>query len=175
MLNITKILSTDFDDIKRRIVKVLRKGNSDVQTSMEATPFGIDSNPLKDMIAIYGPTEEKGKTVIIGYVQKDKLAEIGETRLFSTDADGAEQFFIWLKNDGTAEIGGTDYHMVRYEKMEEAFNELKSDFNQLVSIFNSHTHVGVIAGFAVSGVSTTTGTSSTADITPAKIDEIKCL
>lgn len=174
MLNITKILSTDFDDIKRRIIKVLRKGNSDVQTSMEASPFGIDSNPLKDMIAIYGPTEEKGKTVIIGYVQKDKLADIGETRLFSTDADGAEQFFIWLKNDGTAEIGGTDYHMVRYEKLEEAFNELKSDFNNFITAYNTHTHIGVTVGLGSTSF-TTPGTQSAADITPAKISEIKCL
>ena len=175
MLNLTKILSTDFDDLARRLVKVLRKGKSDVQTPMEAAPFGIDSNPLKDMIAVYGPTEEKGKTVIIGYLNKNQQADVGETRLFSTDADGALKFYAWLKNDGTMEIGGADYHMVRYEQLETAFNELKADFNALVTTFNSHTHLGVIAGFATSGTTTASGTASDADITPAKIDEIKCL
>lgn len=173
-MNLSKILSTSFDDLQRRIVKVLRKGKSDVQTAMEAAPFGIDSNPLKDMIAVYAPTEEKGKTVIIGYLNKNQLADVGETRLFSTDSDGTLKFYAWLKNDGTMEIGGNDYHMVRYEKLAEAFNELKQDFNDHITAYNSHTHTGVMVGLGSTSF-TTPGTPSVADITPAKIDEIKCL
>jgi hypothetical protein len=175
MLNITKIISTSFDDIQRRLVKVLRKGNKDIQTPLEASPFGIDSNPLKDMIAVYGPTEEKGKTVIIGYIDKNKLADIGETRLYSTDSDGNLKFYTWLKNDGTMEIGGNTKHMVRYEELETAFNQLKADFNAHITKYNAHIHLGVIAGFATSGIPTVTDTASSADISPAKIDEIKTL
>lgn len=174
-MNLTKILSTSLDDLQRRIVKVLRNGKSDVQTAMEAAPFGIDSNPLKDMIAVYAPTAEKGKTVIIGYLNKNQLADVGETRLFSTDSNGAEQFYVWLKNNGTAEIGGNAYHMVRYEKLAEAFNQLKSDFNNHITAYNIHNHMGVTPGLGNSSIVNVTGTQSTADITPAKIDEIKCL
>lgn len=175
MLNITKILSTSFDDIQRRLIKVLRKGNSDIQTPFEASPFGIDSNPLKDMIAVYGPTEEKGKTVIIGYIDKNKLADIGETRLYSTDSDGNLRFYTWLKNDGTMEIGGNTKHMVRYEELETAFNQLKTDFNTFITNYNSHVHTGVTVGGSSTSFTVTPGVSSSADISPAKIDEIKTL
>jgi hypothetical protein len=73
------------------------------------------------------------------------------------------------------EIGGDAYNMVRYQELETAFNQLKSDLNNFISIFNAHTHAGVTTGGGTSGVTATSGTSSSADITPAKIDEIKCL
>lgn len=173
MLNITKVISTSFDDLQRRIIKVLRKGKSDVQTPMEAAPFGIDSNPIKDMIAVYGQTEEKGKTVIIGYIDKNKLAASGETRLYSTDNNGGLKTYVWLKNDGTMEIGGNTKHMVRYEELQTAFNQLKQDLNTFITIFNSHTHTGVTIGVGSTSTTTTPGTTSSADISPAKIDNIK--
>lgn len=174
-MNLVKINSSDFDSVKRRILKFLRLGKSDVQTSMEAGPYGMDSNPVKDMIAVYAPTGEKGKTVIIGYLNKNQLAEVGEMRTYSTDSNGALKFYIWQKNDGTCEIGGDDDNMVRYSKLEEAFNELKTDFNNLVTVYNSHTHTGVTAGPGSTGTTPAAGQSSSADITPAKIDEIKTL
>jgi len=173
MLNITKVISTSFDDLQRRFIKVLRKGKSDVQTPMEASPFGIDSNPIKDMIAVYGQTEEKGKTVIIGYIDKNKLAASGETRLYSIDNNGNLKTYVWLKNDGTMEIGGNTKHMVRYEELQTAFNQLKQDLNTFITIFNSHTHTGVTIGVGSTSTTTTPGTSSSADISPAKIDNIK--
>lgn len=173
MLNITKVISTSFDDLQRRIIKVLRKGKSDVQTPIEASPFGIDSNPIKDMIAVYGQTEEKGKTVIIGYIDKNKLAASGETRLYSIDNNGNLKTYVWLKNDGTMEIGGNTKHMVRYEELQTAFNQLKQDLNTFITIFNSHTHTGVTIGVGSTSTTTTPGTSSSADISPAKIDNIK--
>lgn len=173
MLNITKVISTSFDDLQRRFIKVLRKGKSDVQTPIEASPFGIDSNPIKDMIAVYGQTEEKGKTVIIGYIDKNKLAASGETRLYSIDNNGNLKTYVWLKNDGTMEIGGNTKHMVRYEELQTAFNQLKQDLNTFITIFNSHTHTGVTIGVGSTSTTTTPGTSSSADISPAKIDNIK--
>ena len=164
MLNITKVISTSFDDLRRRFIKVLRKGKSDVQTPMEAAPFGIDSNPIKDMIAVYGQTEEKGKTVIIGYVDKNKLAASGETRLYSTDNNGGLKTYVWLKNDGTMEIGGNTKHMVRYEELNTALQNFKT----LMQTELGKIQTGIIAG----GGSYTPG-SLTIDVSPAKIDNIK--
>lgn len=164
MLNITKVISTSFDDLQRRIIKVLRKGKSDVQTPMEAVPFGIDSNPIKDMIAVYGQTEEKGKTVIIGYIDKNKLAASGETRLYSTDNNGSLKTYVWLKNDGTMEIGGNTKHMVRYEELNTALQNFKT----LMQTELGKIQTGIIAG----GGSYTPG-SLTIDVSPAKIDNIK--
>lgn len=166
MLNITKILSTELDDVKRRLIKVLRKGKSDVQTPFEASPFGIDSNPLKDMIAVYGATEEKGKSVIIGYIDKKKVAATGETRLFSTDDEGNLKFYLWLKNDGTMQIGGTSDNAVRYQKLDDGLQQFKDDIQAQLAL--------IATGIAAAGGSYSPGVLNV-DISQSKIEEVKTL
>jgi hypothetical protein len=168
MIWLVKTISTEFDNLKRRVVKVLRSGKSDVQTAFEAAPFGIDSNPLKDMIALYAPTTEKGKTVIIGYLRASQLkAAIGETRLYSTDGNGTEKTFLWLKNDGTIEVGGSTDFMVRYSKLEEAFNDLKDKWNTFANAYSP-------GGPSTQGAPIS-ATASNADISQCKIEQIKTL
>lgn len=177
MNTLVKTISTELDNLQRRIIKFLRFGNSDVQTSFQAGPYGVDSNPVKDVIAIYAPTSEKGKTVIIGYINKNQLAKVGEHRIFSTDAEGNEATYLYLKDDGTMEIGGASDWMVRFSELEAAFNEFLDDYN-------NHTHPGVIVAVTggsgapavgTPGNTATTDTPSTADISGAKIEEIKTL
>ena len=48
-----------------RILKVFQFG---AKTARESMPFGIDSVPLSDMIAIFGSTSENGDNVIVGYI-----------------------------------------------------------------------------------------------------------
>lgn len=175
MLNFVKVISSEKDSLARRVVKFLRFGNSDVQTSVEAAPHGIDSVPIKDLVAVYGKTASSGKTVVIGYLNKDRLAEIGETRFYSTNEQGQLQTYVWLKNDATIEIGGDTDNMVRFSELKTAFDQLKSDFNSFVSTtFNVHTHVSASPG-SPTATPVPTGTTSTANIDPAKIDEIKTL
>ena len=154
----TRVLLTSFDSALRRVVKVLRLGSSDAKTAKEILPFGFDSNPLKDMIAIYAETSSKGGNVIIGYLNKNQLAQVGESRMFSTDADGNLKISIWCKADGTAEIGGNTNHLAQFEALQTAFNQLRSDFN-------THTH---------SSNGTPPVIQSTADISPAEITQLKC-
>lgn len=158
-----------------RVIKVRCLGRDDIRTADEAAPFGIDSSPVKDMIAIYAPTVDKSEPVIVGYLNAEQLAQPGEVRIYSTNESGAMKTYAWLKADGTMEIGGDADHMVRYSELETAFNQLKSDFNDLVTKFNSHVHSGVTTGGGSSGPTATPGTSSSADISPAKITEIKTL
>jgi hypothetical protein len=159
------------------LTKILRFGKSDVQTPFQALPHGIDSNPVKDMIAVYSETTEKGKPVVIGYLNRDQLAEVGGTRLYSTDSDGSAQFAIYLRADGTCEVGGDSDNMVRYSELETAFNQLQSDFDSFVNTYNTHIHdvPQAPSGTLPSAPTTSTGSASTADISPAKIDEIKTL
>lgn len=169
-----KVISTEIDELGRRIVKFFRLGR-DTRTDEEAAPYGIDSNPIKDMIAIHVETGEKGKSAIVGYINKNQLAATGETRIYSTDANGLLKTFIWLKNNGEMEVGGNVDFMVRFSGLAEAFNELKDDHNKLVAAFNSHVHV------ANNTIATPTPDpripvdDSNADITGAKITEIKTL
>jgi len=177
MLNLVKTISSEIDSLKRRIVKVLRLGQNDVQTSLEAGPFGVDSNPIPDLIAIYAPTEEKGKTVIIGYINRNQIADVGEHRIFSTDAAGDVVMFLHLKNDGIAEFGGNADFMVRYNELETAFNSLKSSTNDMITEWNTFAAAYIPGSPTVQGFPATvsTVTAASADITPAKIDEIKTL
>jgi hypothetical protein len=175
---VTKVISTSFDSFKRRAAQVLRFGKSDAVTALEANAYGVDSNPVKDMIAIYAQTELNGKPVILGYVNKNQQANVGELRIYSTDASGNQKTYIWLTNTGIIQLGGTADYAVRYGALQTAFNQLKNDFNALVNVFNSHVHAGT---FAVSGSSATgtvlatvtPGSGSSADIAPAKISTIQ--
>lgn len=152
---------------------------SSITDSLQMLPWGVDSVPVvpKDVFthltAVYVPTTVDGESAIGGYylVPAYTLAQPGEMRLFSTDANGTLSQYVWLKNNGTMEIGGDDDWMVRYSKLEEAFNELKGKFNDLVSAFNSHQHKDSLN--APTTTNTHPGTASAADITQAKIVEIK--
>ncbi len=174
-MDIVKTISTDFDNVKRRIVKALRFGKDDTRTAKEAAPYGTDSNPIKGMYAVYAQTSNKKDRVIVGYLNKNQLAEIGEHRTYSTDEDGALKFWVWLKNDGTLELGGNENHLARFEELKTGFDQLVDDHNALLQEFKVHTHPGVTVGAGVTGVPVSTSTPSTASIDDSKIDEIKTL
>lgn len=152
-----------------RIAKVVQFG---AKTADVVSSFGDDSAPLKDMTAIYAGTSEVGDNIIIGYINKNQIAADGEKRIFSLKEDGSLSFSIHLKNDGTCEIGGNDDYAVRYSKLEEAFNELRTDLNNLVTAYNGHTHVSASPG-SPNSPTPTQGQASTADITPSRVDNVK--
>lgn len=177
---IVTTISTEIDKLKRRVVKVLRMGKSDVQTAIEISPAGTDSVPLKDLVAVYAPTNQNGKTVILGYLVKNKKAAAGEYRTFALDENGEEVFYTWMKKNGTMEIGGDGNFAVRFNELKTEFNALKSDFNSLVSTFNAHTHSvpGITSGPSATNSLVPTGTPvnpNTSDIDNAKNDKIKTI
>lgn len=161
---LTRVISTTLDSVSRRITKIRTLGKS-VETGIESSPYGVDSNPIAGMVAVYAETSDKGKQVIVGYINRNQLAAVGEHRTYSTDSNGVLKFYIWQKNDGTCEIGGNTKHMTRFEELETGFNQLKSDFN-------SHVHPGVTTGPGVTGA---IAVPSTASITGAKITQVKTL
>lgn len=151
-------------------------GKDDVQESLEVSPYGIDSNPIKDMVALYSPTAEIGVNVVIGYVNKNKIADIGEFRVFSTDDKGEVKSYIHLKNDGVIQINGDNDNAVRYSELKKGFDSLKSDFNKLVNAFNSHVHATAAVGPPVPPTpipSVIPAKTSLASIDKSKIDDIK--
>lgn len=177
MIDFVKVIESTLDTLGVK-VKFTRMGRDDVRETEQITAPGFESRPVKDMIAVYARTGHDGDDMVIGYLVKNAITDVGESRMFSTDEDGNEVFSIHLKNDGTAEIGGDADNMVRYSKLEEAFNQLKQDFDNHVSNYNSHIHIttATVGPSAVPGTISPTvssSTPSTADITPAKIDEIK--
>jgi hypothetical protein len=172
MASLVKIISSEINSAKERIVKFLRLGDTDIQTSDEVGPYGIDSSPIEGMIAVYSKTTINGETVIVGYINKNQLADVGELRLYSTDKNGTQQFYTWLKNDGTYEIGGNAKHMARFEELKAGHDQLKNDLNAFIDVFNAHIHP---TPSGPSSATATAGTHSNASIDSAKIDEIKTL
>lgn len=178
MITVVKLISNSYDSIGRLLSKFQRMGKNDIQEVVTVGPFGTDSRAVKDMVAIHAQTGVSGESVVIGFINKNCIAAIGENRIFSTDSDGVLSTYIHLKNDQTMEIGGNTDFMVRYSELESAFNELKSDHNDLVTAFNSHMHATAATGppsIPTPIPTSIPATPSTADITGAKIEEIKTL
>ena len=145
-----------------RIFKVMQYGPKTVD---ECSPFGDDSNPLKDMDAVFCETEVGGEPIIIGYIQKQRLAEPGEKRIYSLDEDGELSNYIWLKKDKIIEIGGSDDNLVAYKNL----NQGLQDYNQKVLA-----ELGkVSAAISALGGSYAVGQLEI-DIEKSKTDELKC-
>jgi len=177
MIRFTRVNEAISGTLARLVVKVLRLGSKDVQTALNVANFGVDSSPIKGMVAIHADTGIEGETIILGYIKPDIIAQPGETHLYSTDQNGVDSFRIKLLTDGTAEIGGDADFMVRFNELKTAFDQLKSDHDNFASAFNNHIHP------TPSGPSSPPTPvpsvipvqPSTADIDPAKIEEIKTL
>lgn len=139
MITFAKIKSTSIE-AKKRILKVLQFG---VKTADEIAPYGDDSNPLKDMTAVYIETSEAGEPVIIGYLNTEQLADIGEKRIYSQKANGEISFYIHLKNDGTIEFGGNADNLVRYTPLNSGLQAQVIKINaELVKIASGITAAG---------------------------------
>lgn len=180
MIGVSKVISTSLDAAKRLVVKILfqgklTNGQGDVRTPIEASSFGVDSNPTEGKIAIYAQSPQKGKYYIIGYLNTNRKALVGETRLFSTNESGELQAYVWLRNNGQfLELNGDDNFAVKFNELKTEFNKLKTSYNNLVTVFNAHTHPYVNGvSPAVTSPSATPGTSNTSNIDLAKNDKIK--
>ena len=178
MNKITKVISTQEDAEIRRLIKVLGLGTDDVQEVFQAAPYGDDSNPIKNMVAVMSETNDSGESVIVGYINKNQIAKAGEKRIFSTDSNGNVKMSLYLKNDGNAEFGGNSDNLVRFSPLDSGYLALRSDLNAFISVFNAHIHPFIGLAVGVPGATTPTatpGAPSSASISGAKIDEIKSL
>lgn len=176
MITLQTVISQTLDKGKR-IITSLGWGKFNNTTASQAAPFGVDSVPVKDMIALYAKTSNDAERVIVGYINKWCLADAGEIRIYSTKADGSEGTRVWVQDDGVIEIGGTGAkgsnanHLVRWEDLNTALQQLKSDMqSDMVTIFNAHVHP---TPSGVSGATTTPMTQPNIDITSAKTTKLK--
>lgn len=159
----TSIVKENIIKAGKRILKVFEYG---AKTGDVISDFGDDSSPLKDMIAIYGTTDESGDSIILGYINKNQIAQPGEKRIFSLKEDGSLSFSVHLRNNGTLEIGGNNDNAVRYNPLNSGLQSEKELINaELVKIQTAISSLGGL--YAMAPV--------TLDISSAKIDEIKTL
>jgi hypothetical protein len=102
-----------------RILKALRRIKSrfsgDSHESVQVAPFGDDSCPPKGTKGVKTQTSTDAVHVILGYFNKNNIAEAGEKRIFSVQEDGTESVYIYLKNNGTFEAGCSDGFKITYD------------------------------------------------------------
>lgn len=184
MINFTKVDSTEQDSLTRRIIKFLRLGKSDTQTSLQASPHGIDSNPVKDMVAIYMKTGVQGESVIVGYLNKNQIAETGETRLYATNASGTEQFHIHMKSTGVCEFDGDEIQFLGQVHNLARYMPINAGLQAQAALINSN-YAAILVNLAALNVAVNillpgsvptpyVPVPVTVDIAAANNDKLKC-
>lgn len=146
----------------KRILKIEGLGGT-AATATESMPFGFDGNPIADMIAIHSTTSNNSENVIIGYINKNQLAEVGESRMFSLDSNAALKAFVWCKSDGTIQLNGSDHFAVRFDPLKQSLDNQNTLINaELVKI---QTAIGTLGGaYIPATVSTDIATSKSIDV-----------
>ena len=142
------------------LVKILT--DNDIQTVEYMRDIGDQTIPVNGTrVLIIGI----GKTWKIAIRSDDGIPptmSVGEKKIYSV-ANNDVSAFVNFRNDGTVEINGSANYAVRYQALQDAFDQLKTDFD-------AHVHSGVTTGPGLSGTPTT---SITTDISDARVDEVK--
>lgn len=170
-------INTNLDgESNTRILSVELSSAEDVQSIEHICQNGEQTNPLDDATVVILEINKAWKIAIAvkDLVEPDATLERGEKIIYSLDSSNNIKAKIYLKNDGTLVLNdGTDW-AIQFTEMKSAFDQLVSDFNSLVSIFNAHVHTSsCTAGGTPTLVSTTSGSSSTADMSNAKVESVQ--
>ena len=160
MITFSKFFEATIEQGKR-ILKVNQYG---VKTADESAPFGMDSNPIKGMTAIYADTSNDSESVIIGYINENQIAQKGETRIFSLDENGNLKAFIWCKNNGEIHLNGNTSTAVKFEELKTAINNSDTLLN--TELTKIQTAISALGGTYVKSNVTT-------NIDPSKSDKVK--
>lgn len=161
MISFAKIKSSSIEVGKRILKSVTMSGAA---TSKESYPFGFDSSPHPDLTAIYAETSNMQEAVIIGYINKNQIAEPGESRMYALSAHGEFLGFVYCRKDGTTSINGDAFSAVR-------FQELKTQIDLLQSQINSQ--LPLIASGIATGGGVYTPTNVSIDLTNVESPTVK--
>jgi len=172
---ISKVISTIIQN-GINVIKVLRLGNSDVQTGYNVQPFGIDGNIPSGYRAIFADTGNRGDKIIIGVINKNALAEVGELRFHSEKSNGSESFAIYLKSDGTCEIGGNANFAVKYNELKQQLDKTNEVITAITNSLQNWSPIPSDGGAALKTFfSSQIASKSLGDYSQAKNDKIKTL
>lgn len=105
----------------KRILKSIGIGGS-VMTTKESYPFGFDSQALEGMTAIYSETSNADESVIIGYINKNQLVGVGESRMYSVNKAGQVVAYVLCDSAGRISLNGNAFSSVRFENLQNALN-----------------------------------------------------
>lgn len=163
-----------------RMLDVEMSSPSDLQSVQLVSIGGEDYHPLPGAKVMVAQVGNAWKMAIVLDDGITPTAAGGERFLYSLTTAGALAALIKLRNDSTMELNGDADFAVAFDRLKTAFDDLKADFNALVTLFGTvgpppvgHVHSGVTPGSGSTGPPTTFPSQSTADINPAKVDTVK--
>jgi hypothetical protein len=170
-----------------RLVTVEITDPDDLQTVENFLAGGIDYNPSDNVVALVDDAGDSYKTVVGFDDGITPEVDRGEIEIYSTESDGsAKSARVKCDNQGNVEINGDADNAVRFSKLQEAFDQLKSEYDDvaeklnqtidsLTQFFTAYVPGGPTAVGSPSTWSYTVkqANSSTADIDPSKVDEVK--
>ena len=145
----------------KEFIKVLRYGRKDILTPAQYLPYGIDSKPVKESLALFMDTSNSEDYAVVGYSLKSDKTNPGETMIYSTDSEGNDQFYIKLTDSGKCIIGGETDNAVRY-----------SGLNTDLQLFLIELNANLSASFSSVGGA---WTPVTLDISNSKVDKVNIL
>lgn len=145
----------------KRVIKAMQYG---LKTADEIAPFGVDSQPLENMTAVYCDTATDGDKVIIGYINLKQEAAAGEFRLYSLKEDKSLAAYVWAKNTGDLELNGKEDFAVRFNALEQALQQQDAAVNAELT--------KIATGISAAGGSYVP-TEIQTDISGAKVETVK--
>ena len=116
-------------------------------------------------------SSERGKTVIVGYINTKQISDVGEFKIYATDAQGVEQGFVHLKNTGEVVASGTTIQLNGNIDNVVKFIPLDVGLQAQVALINAEL-VKIAAGIATGGGSYVP-TPITVNIVGSKVATVK--
>jgi hypothetical protein len=174
--SIVRIASTVISDLAgggKAVDATIEGSGENTATAQVYGPHGIITRPAERTTGVRLRIGRRSIIVAVVNYGVDPPENPGETKVYSTDQAGTEQASHVLTNDGKHVFNNGEDWAVRFSELETAFNQLKDDYDSLVTTFNTHAHAGVSTGGGTSGPPTATGAASTADISGAKVEEVQ--
>lgn len=131
-------------------------GNAN-KTFEHFAPVGDDSQPLAGDFVATADSSGSGREHVTGYSDPKNAgkAAAGEVRRYARNpADGSVIAVVWLRNDGTVELGLTpDDFVALASRVLDELESVKADFDALKTAYDGHKHSSPAGG--------TTGTPDT--------------
>ena len=178
-LIIAKVIDPSIIKNGFRFIKLLWLGRTAIREVIHAKEAGTDTNPQPGtkmlLLKTLNPKEDVVGMSVDNRNTREDL-QPGEKSFFSYDVDGKAQFIITVRGDkmevGTAPDGTPPANFaVRFNEMEVAFNQLKSDQDAILNLLQTWTVVVNDGGGALQ-IAANLLSSSSADMSGAKSEEL---
>lgn len=155
------------------MLQVEISGPDDVQSVEWYNPGGVQSKPLKESKVQILQNGAGWKVAVSANdgIDFDETLNEGDKKIYGGSVDST----IIMRADGTIEANGKNDNAVRFDELSLAFDELKTDLNDMITTWNTFAAAYVPGSPVLQGTPPTASTtsSSTADISDAKVETVK--